>query len=58
MREKRRQPVLTAAICVHMTPSLRGVVEQYAGNNRISLGEAGRSLLEAGAKALGIEEVS
>lgn len=30
------------------------VVEQYANENRLSLGEAGRIFLEAGAKALGV----
>ena len=54
----RKPPVNTAAICLHMPPSLRAVVEKYADSNRLSLCEAGRDLLEAGAKALGIEEVS
>jgi hypothetical protein len=54
----RKPPVNTAAICLHMPPSLRAVVEKYADGNRLSLCEAGRDLLEAGAKALGIEEVS
>lgn len=54
MYRTRNPPVHTAAICVHMPPSLREVVENYASKQRISLGEAGRSLLEAGAEALGL----
>jgi len=41
-----------------MPPSLRAVVENYADKNHLSIGEAGRSLLEAGAKALGIVEAA
>lgn len=41
-----------------MPPSLRAVVEKYADSNHLSLAEAGRSLLEAGARALEIAEVS
>ncbi len=51
MYRTRKIPVHTAAICVHMPPSLRAVVENYATDRHISLGEAGISLLEAGAKA-------
>jgi len=36
---------------------MRAAVEEYAVRNRLSLGEAGRALLEAGAKSLGIAEV-
>jgi hypothetical protein len=39
-----------------MPPSLREVVENFASKQHISLGEAGRSLLEAGAEALGLAE--
>lgn len=56
MYRTRAQPVHTAALCVHMPGSLRMVVEQYANENRLSLSEAGRTLLEAGAKALGAAE--
>ncbi len=52
----RKPPIHTAAVCVHMPPSLRAVVENYADKNHLSIGEAGRSLLEAGAKALGVVE--
>jgi hypothetical protein len=60
MYRRRTPPIYTAAICVHMPPTLRAVVENYATQNRLSIGEAGRSLLEAGVKALGlgIEEVA
>lgn len=54
----RNPPVHTAAICVHMPPALRTVVENYAIQKHLSIGEAGRSLLEAGARALGIAEVA
>lgn len=54
MHRTRKPPVHTAAICVHMPPPLREVVENYATDRNISLGEAGRSLLEAGAEALGL----
>lgn len=54
----RTPPVHTATVCVHMPPKLRWIVEEYADQNRLSLGEAGRALLEAGARALGIAEVS
>lgn len=54
----RRPPIHTAAICVHMPPSLRVVVENYAIQKHLSIGEAGRALLEAGANALGVAEVS
>lgn len=52
----RKPPIHTAAVCVHMSPQLRSLVEDYATQNHLSLGEAGRSLLEAGAKALGVAE--
>jgi len=39
-----------------MPPGLRSVIELYAEQNHLSLGEAGRCLLEAGAKALGVLE--
>jgi len=58
MHRKRIQPVYTAALCVHVTQMQRKTIEQYADKNRLSLGEAGRNLLEAGAKALGISELS
>lgn len=54
---QRRKPTLTSALCIHVTVQTRHLVELYAEKNRTSLGEAGRSLLEAGAKALGIAEV-
>jgi len=41
-----------------MPPQLRLIVEDFATQNHLSLGEAGRSLLEAGAIALGIVEVA
>ena len=41
-----------------MPPSLRTVVENYATQKHLSIGEAGRYLLEAGARALGIAEVA
>jgi hypothetical protein len=41
-----------------MPLALRNVLESYANKNHLSLGEAGRSLLEAGARALGIEGVT
>lgn len=53
-----RPPVNTAAICIHMPQKMRQTVEEYADQNRFSLGEAGRALLEAGARALGLAEVS
>lgn len=56
MHRKRTPPVHTAAICIHMPPSLREVVENYATECHISLGEAGRSLIEAGAKVLAAED--
>jgi hypothetical protein len=56
MRRKRTAPIYTAALCVHITTEQRVLVEQYADENRLSLGEAGRNLLEAGAKALGLLE--
>jgi predicted phosphoribosyltransferase len=58
MFRTRRPPIHTSVVCVHMPPALRAVVEKYADENHFSIGEAGRSLLEAGAKALGIAEVS
>ena len=58
MYRTRKPPIHTAAICVHMPPSLRVIVENYATKNRLSIGEAGRSLLEAGARALGIVEIA
>jgi hypothetical protein len=58
MYRTRKPPIHTAAVCVHMPPSLRAVVENFADKNHISIGEAGRSLLEAGAKALGVMEVA
>jgi hypothetical protein len=54
----RKPPIHTAAVCVHMPPQMRSIVEDYATQNHTSLGEAGRLLLEAGAIALGIVEVS
>jgi hypothetical protein len=39
-----------------MPPALRATIEGYADKNHLSIGEASRFLLEAGAKALGIEE--
>ena len=54
----RKPPIHTAAVCVHMPPQLRLIVEDFATQNHLSLGEAGRSLLEAGAIALGIVEVA
>jgi hypothetical protein len=41
-----------------MPPDLRAVVENYATSNHLSLADAGRSLLQAGAKALGISEAA
>lgn len=41
-----------------MPQKMRQTVEEYADQNRFSLGEAGRALLEAGARALGLAEVS
>ena len=58
MYRTKKTPIQTAAICVRMPPSLRAIVESYATKNRLSIGEAGRSLLEAGARALGIAEES
>lgn len=58
MHRIRRPPIFTASVCVHMSPKLRSTIEDYATQNHLSLGEAGRSLLEAGAKVLGIAEVS
>lgn len=56
MYRTRNPPVHTAAICIHMPPLLREVVENYAAERRISLGEAGRSLIEEGAKVLAAED--
>jgi len=39
-----------------MSLSLRETLERYANKNRLSLSEAGRTLLEAGAETLGISE--
>jgi hypothetical protein len=38
-----------------MPPDLRIAIERIAIKNHVSLGEAGRALLEAGVKALGVE---
>ncbi len=39
-----------------MPPYLRSMIEDYANKNHTSIGEAGRVLLEAGAKALEPQE--
>jgi hypothetical protein len=41
-----------------MHPSLREMLEDYADKNRLSLSEAGRTFMEAGAKILGISEAA
>jgi len=40
----------------HVPPETRALVEAFAENNHISLADAGRMIIEAGAKALGIAE--
>ncbi|NBJ15739.1 MAG: hypothetical protein FNP40_09240 [Dehalobacter sp. 4CP] len=54
----RKPPIHTAAVCLHMPPEMRSIIEEYANRHHISLGDAGRSMLEAGAKALGFAVVS
>jgi hypothetical protein len=56
MRRHTKQPELTATLCLHLPPWLRAIVEEIADNEQTSLGEAGRILMSAGAKALGIAE--
>lgn len=56
---RTRKPAMhTAALMFHVPPKTRSLVEKFADGNHISLADAGRLLLEAGAKALGIAEVS
>ncbi len=54
----RRKVSYTSALCVHMKDEMRILVEAYADRERISLGAAGRTLIEAGAQALGIMEAT
>jgi len=56
MRRHTKKPELTAALCLHLPPELRAIIEGIADNERISLGEAGRMLMTAGAEALGLTE--
>lgn len=58
MRRHTKKPELTATLCLHLPPGLRAIVEEIADNEQTSLGEAGRILMSAGAKALGIAEGS
>lgn len=54
MRRHTKSPELTAALCLHLPPELRAIIEGIADNERTSLGEAGRILMAAGAEALGL----
>lgn len=57
MHRMRKVPIHTAVVSVHMPVTLRHTVERFADENRISLGDSARRLLEAGARALGLPEV-
>jgi len=56
--KRRTPPLYTATLCVHMQLSRREMLERYADKNRLSLSEAGRALMEAGAETLGVLEVA
>lgn len=52
MRFKPRK--ITTAICLLTTAEQRSIVEAYATQNQLSLSEAGRELIDLGAKAVGL----
>lgn len=53
MRIRRpRKTIFSASLSVKISPNVRRAVEELADNRNLSLGEATRTLLEAGIKAV------